>query len=80
MSVAIIDAFNDTCANYYADLKSAEAREVDSNIAEKVNIQEANGPAAIYRLSPVGLAKALKNAAELEGMKQAHLRYILKPT
>lgn len=31
-------------------------------------------PAAIYRPSPVSLSKSLKNPAELEGMRNAHLR------
>ncbi|CAM6120396.1 unnamed protein product [Calypogeia fissa] len=78
VSVAVIDSFNDACSKYYADLKSAEGQELDPDTAEKVGeggfTQECNGPAAIYRLSPLGIAKALKNAAELEGMKQAHLR------
>lgn len=79
VSVAVIDSFNDACSQYYEELKTEEGKMADAaGPAEKtgdvVNIKEANGPAAIYRLSPVGLAKALKNAAELEGMKQAHLR------
>ncbi|CAM6126647.1 unnamed protein product [Calypogeia fissa] len=73
VSVAIIDSFNDACLKYYADLKSAEGQELDPDTAEKVReggiTQECNGPAAIYRLSPLSIAKALKNAAELEGMK-----------
>lgn len=33
-----------------------------------------SGPTAVYRSSPIALAKALKNDAELEGMRNAHLR------
>ncbi|CAI0460071.1 unnamed protein product [Linum tenue] len=32
------------------------------------------GPARVYRASPISLAKAVKNASELEGMRNAHLR------
>lgn len=34
-----------------------------------------NGAAAVYRNSPISMAKALKNHAEIEGMRNSHLRY-----
>ncbi|XP_021859471.1 aminopeptidase P2 [Spinacia oleracea] len=33
-----------------------------------------NGAAAVYRNSPISMAKALKNHAEIEGMRNSHLR------
>jgi Xaa-Pro aminopeptidase len=74
-SVAVIDSFNDVCSQYYSDLKKEEAQKVAGRAGEEGGlIDEANGPAAIFRLSPLGVFKAIKNAEELEGMKQAHLR------
>ncbi|KDP23512.1 hypothetical protein JCGZ_23345 [Jatropha curcas] len=32
------------------------------------------GPSGVYKASPISLAKALKNPAELEGMRNSHLR------
>jgi hypothetical protein len=34
------------------------------------------GPSGVYRASPISLAKAVKNSAELEGMHNSHLRYL----
>ncbi|BBN15819.1 Xaa-Pro aminopeptidase [Marchantia polymorpha subsp. ruderalis] len=66
VSVAIKNAFNDACLQYYSNLGSLEA--------SKRELKEANGPASLHRSSPISLSKALKNDAELEGMKNAHLR------
>jgi Xaa-Pro aminopeptidase len=69
VSVAIKNAFSDACLEYYENLASVRSHVADGNEAT-----EANGPAALHRASPVGLVKAIKNAAELDGMRQAHLR------
>lgn len=69
LSVAIKNAFSDACLEYYENLAI-----VRSHVAVGNEATEANGPAALHRASPVGLVKAIKNAAELDGMRQAHLR------
>jgi Xaa-Pro aminopeptidase len=33
---------------------------------------------AVYNVSPVALAKSVKNDAEIEGMKSSHLRYCIE--
>jgi len=33
---------------------------------------------AVYNVSPVALAKSVKNDAEIEGMKNSHLRYCIE--
>lgn len=35
---------------------------------------QSGGPSTFYRSSPISLAKAVKNHAELEGMRSSHLR------
>ena len=69
MSVAIKNAFDDACVQYYEDLEISRSRK-----RNKEQKEELDGPAALHRPSPVGIAKAIKNEAELEGMRQAHLR------
>lgn len=44
------------------------------NPSAKSHDAEIEGPSVYYRVSPVSEAKALKNEAELEGMRNSHLR------
>lgn len=75
VSVAIKNAFDDACAQYYEDLEIARSKNRSSKERLNTDMEELDGPAALHRPSPVGIAKAIKNEAELEGMRQAHLRY-----
>lgn len=75
--MAIKNAFDDACAQYYEDLEIARSKR--SSKGKTAFDEELNGPAALHRPSPVGIAKAIKNDAELEGMRQAHLRCHSKP-
>jgi Xaa-Pro aminopeptidase len=74
VSVAIKNAFDDACAQYYEDLEIARSKKRGSKERLNTDRDELDGPAALHRPSPVGIAKAIKNEAELEGMRQAHLR------
>lgn len=81
VSVAIKNAFDDACVQYYEDLETARSRKRGSKEQTTTDKEELDGPAALHRPSPVGIAKAIKNEAELEGMRQAHLRchsYLLR--
>jgi len=75
VSVAIKNAFDDACAQYYEDLETARSKKRGSKGRSTADREELDGPAALHRPSPIGIAKAIKNEAELEGMRQAHLRY-----
>lgn len=76
ISVAIKNAFDDACAQYYEDLEVARSKKKRSSKEQStIDKEELDGPAALHRPSPLGIAKAIKNDAELEGMRQAHLRY-----
>ncbi|KAF8018103.1 hypothetical protein BT93_H3107 [Corymbia citriodora subsp. variegata] len=50
----------------------------DLNKKSKARVQDYNGrsaiPSGIYRASPISLGKAVKNDAELQGMRNSHLR------
>lgn len=75
ISVAIKNAFDDACAQYYEDLEVARSKKKRSSKEQStIDKEELDGPAALHRPSPLGIAKAIKNDAELEGMRQAHLR------
>ncbi|KAM1802148.1 hypothetical protein ACFX11_033653 [Malus domestica] len=68
LNAAIVNTFNSACEGYYESLKSKrKSKSDDSN-------GWSGGPTGIYRVSPVSLAKAVKNDSELEGMQSCHLR------
>ncbi|PKA57435.1 Xaa-Pro aminopeptidase [Apostasia shenzhenica] len=78
VNAAIVDVFSSALAGLY----HKSGNKVSSNIDEggvldsskKNQSKEVEDPSIIFRSSPVSLAKALKNAAEIEGMRNAHLR------
>lgn len=65
VSAAIVNTYKSACDKY-------------SGTAGIVNINNPGykscGPDAVYKSSPISLAKAVKNEAELEGMRNSHLR------
>lgn len=64
INAAIVSVFRSACDRYSTQLNNNSTNE---------RIQH-GGPDAIFKVSPVALAKAVKNSAEIEGMKNAHLR------
>lgn len=71
MNAAIVNTYKSACDNYL-------------NKNSKARVQDYNGrsamPSGVYRASPISLAKAVKNDAELQGMRNSHLRYSQVPT
>ncbi|XP_068647791.1 aminopeptidase P2 [Aristolochia californica] len=67
VNAAILHAYQSACDRYYQrhDRKS-KSTEVPNFPSE--------GPSGVYKVSPVTLAKAIKNRAEIEGMRNSHLR------
>ncbi|XP_056168400.1 aminopeptidase P2-like isoform X4 [Syzygium oleosum] len=65
MNAAIVNTYKSACDNYL-------------NKKSKARVQDYNGrsamPSGVYRASPISLAKAVKNDAELQGMRNSHLR------
>lgn len=77
VSVAIINTFEAACSEYYKKCKkSKKSGKTEKGPSNSESQHESDGPAALQRTSPIALAKAKKNVAELDGMRQAHLRYI----
>lgn len=63
-NAAIVSTFESACEKYVKSLQSKGKRET----------YESKRPYGIYRMSPISLAKAIKNDAELDGMRKCHLR------
>ncbi|XP_056168231.1 aminopeptidase P2-like isoform X2 [Syzygium oleosum] len=65
MNAAIVNTYKSACDKYL-------------NKKSKARVQDYNGrsamPSGVYRASPISLAKAVKNDAELQGMRNSHLR------
>lgn len=75
VSVAIANTFEAACEMYYKNCnKNKRSEQARSTLASSESGHEKSGPAALHRTSPITLAKAKKNAAELDGMRKAHLR------
>ncbi|EFJ37375.1 hypothetical protein SELMODRAFT_403653 [Selaginella moellendorffii] len=66
-NMAIVNAFSEGCTSFYAK----------ANVDGKNGISD--GPTALHRPSPLSVPKTIKNAAEISGMKQAHLRDAAAP-
>ncbi|MCO5599448.1 hypothetical protein L7F22_053552 [Adiantum nelumboides] len=75
VSIAMFNAFDAACKTHYSNCKkgkkAGQAGKVSSN---HISSNEMAAPFVLERTSPIALAKAKKNAAELNGMRQAHLR------
>eukprot|EP01018_Ginkgo_biloba_P032583 Gb_05542 [translate_table: standard] len=77
INVAIVGAFSSACNRFYEKLanKRKGLKEAKMKSQEEKSLEiEMEGPVEIHKSSPVALAKAIKNDAELNGMRQAHLR------
>ncbi|KAL8540826.1 hypothetical protein ACS0TY_002157 [Phlomoides rotata] len=71
VSAAIVNTYKSDCDQYFTT-----AGIVNKNKKPVVNgpDNQSCGPTAVYKSSPVSLAKAVKNEAELDGMRNSHLR------
>ncbi|AEE74224.1 Metallopeptidase M24 family protein [Arabidopsis thaliana] len=71
LNVAIISTYKSACERYSRNFES-EAK-VKTKFTDSSSGYTAN-PSGIYMQSPISWAKAIKNDAELKGMKNSHLR------
>ncbi|XP_020519721.1 probable Xaa-Pro aminopeptidase P isoform X2 [Amborella trichopoda] len=79
INAAVVNAFSAACNRYYESFGKKNKRRVAREISVGLQTKEGStshidGPSVIYRASPVTFAKSIKNHAELEGMRQSHLR------
>ncbi|KAF3785657.1 putative Xaa-Pro aminopeptidase P [Nymphaea thermarum] len=79
VNAAVVDAFLSACNRYFEAYQNKQKKKSTNKASKNKGTTEASellidGPAAVYGASPISLEKAVKNNAELEGMRQAHLR------
>ncbi|CAD5174420.1 aminopeptidase P2 [Musa acuminata AAA Group] len=72
VNAAIVSIFKSACEKHNRKTRKGEKKEVVASIKNQ-DIQ-AEGPFGLYKVSPVTMAKAVKNRAEIEGMHNSHLR------
>ncbi|KAI9383044.1 hypothetical protein POPTR_013G021400v4 [Populus trichocarpa] len=69
VNAAIVNTYKSACDRHF----EIHASDRKGNLHNGSNNQSW-GPSGVYRASPISLAKAVKNPAELEGMHNSHLR------
>ncbi|KAJ6757190.1 XAA-PRO AMINOPEPTIDASE 1 [Salix koriyanagi] len=69
VNAAIVNTYKSACDRHF----EIHASDRKGNLHNGSNDQSW-GPSGVYRASPISLAKAVKNHAELEGMRNSHLR------
>lgn len=79
VSTAIVNTFKSACDRYLENVVNQNNKKTAGSIS--VNIQthevpgiQVEGPNALCKVSPITIAKAVKNHAEIEGMRNCHLR------
>ncbi|KAJ9131448.1 hypothetical protein P3X46_035105 [Hevea brasiliensis] len=71
VNAAIVNTYKSACDRHLENLGSKN--DSMTKIYDGSNGQSW-GPSGVYKASPISLAKALKNPAELQGMRDSHLR------
>ncbi|KAF2307235.1 hypothetical protein GH714_025641 [Hevea brasiliensis] len=71
VNAAIVNTYKSACDRHLENLGSKN--DSMTKIYNGSNGQSW-GPSGVYKASPISLAKALKNPAELQGMRDSHLR------
>lgn len=71
VNAAIVETFKSALDKYRTN-HASKGKIKNKRYDESNGLSE--GPSGVYMRSPISLAKALKNPAELEGMQNCHLR------
>ncbi|KAJ1417115.1 Peptidase M24 [Sesbania bispinosa] len=71
VNAAIVNAYKAACDKYKWNRESKHKTRTKGFDG---SIEHSDVPIAVHKVSPVSLAKAIKNEMELEGMKSCHLR------
>lgn len=71
VNAAIANTYKCACDRYMGSLRN---KTKDMKKMHDASNTQCDGPAVVYKTSPISVAKAVKNHAELEGMKNSHLR------
>lgn len=78
---AIVSRFKSACNKHLSKFEKKARDKVDQETSPDMAPNKhqdtwIEGPTGLYKLSPVTLAKAVKNKAEIDGMRGCHLRYL----
>ncbi|KAF8388025.1 hypothetical protein HHK36_026691 [Tetracentron sinense] len=71
VNVALVNTYKSACDRYIASLGNKSKSKTKTHEGPNGRPE---GPTVLYRISPISLAKAVKNNAELKGMQNSHLR------
>eukprot|EP00268_Persea_americana_P044428 TRINITY_DN4491_c1_g1_i2.p1 TRINITY_DN4491_c1_g1~~TRINITY_DN4491_c1_g1_i2.p1 ORF type:complete len:729 (-),score=141.42 TRINITY_DN4491_c1_g1_i2:471-2657(-) len=79
VNAAIVNTFKSACNRYHGSSGNKNNKKTggDTSINNQTHEgldDQVEGPAVLCKASPVTLAKAVKNHAEIEGMRNSHLR------
>ncbi|KAJ4954950.1 hypothetical protein NE237_011733 [Protea cynaroides] len=71
VNAAIVDTYRSALDKYLGSIRN---KSKSKTVAKECSSCPSEEPTGIYRVSPITFAKAVKNHAELEGMRNSHLR------
>ncbi|KAL9272539.1 Aminopeptidase P2-like protein [Drosera capensis] len=71
VNAAIVNTFKTSCDKH---LEKSSNKKKDNAGTHAVINGKISGPTGVYRSSPVAVSKAVKNQAEIDGMRSSHLR------
>ncbi|CAK9187567.1 unnamed protein product [Ilex paraguariensis] len=71
VNAAIVHTYRSTCDKYFQSLGNKHKK---MDLTNHDSGSRSGGTTAVYRTSPISMAKAVKNHAEYEGMRNSHLR------
>ncbi|XAR52596.1 Xaa-Pro aminopeptidase [Bertholletia excelsa] len=74
VNAAIANTYKSACERYFESLRNKNDKRKNRTISHDGSTCQSEGPAWLCRPSPISMAKAVKNHAELEGMRNSHLR------
>ncbi|GAB2287331.1 Aminopeptidase P2 [Dionaea muscipula] len=72
VNAAIVNTFKSVCDEHSGNLRNRKKYNAETHAT--INGKFSDGPTGVYRSSPLAVAKAVKNEAEIEGMRNSHLR------
>lgn len=71
LNAAIVNCYKSACDRH---LKIVGNKSKNNTSMFNASNGQSGEPTGVYKFSPISLAKAVKNHAELEGMRNSHLR------
>ncbi|XP_031376726.1 aminopeptidase P2 [Punica granatum] len=73
VNAAIVNTYKSACEKYFRGNGNKKSKKSKMRPSDG-STSQSKVPTGVYRMSPISLAKAVKNDAELDGMRNSHLR------